>query len=127
LDANGNDIYGRMEPGAIWQDFMDAYLNGKPKETFPSYQLIGPAAPPVHHETPPQRHARQRSGDPQDDQFDTPIPDQINPPTRHHGSPQQDPCSPSGVAGRATADPATAGRATAGPATTGRASDRDVD
>ena len=124
LDANGNDIYGRMEPGEIWQNFMDAYLNGKPKETFPSYQLIGPAAPPVvHHDTPHQHHARQRSGDPQDDQqsdqFDTPIPDQINPPTRHHGSPQQDPCYPFGCGGPGNGGSGNGGPGDSGPGDSG--------
>lgn len=42
-NASGQDIMGRMLPGAIWKDFMDAYLEGKPRERFPPYEAIGSA------------------------------------------------------------------------------------
>ncbi|NKQ52518.1 penicillin-binding protein [Amycolatopsis sp. K13G38] len=32
---HGYDVYGREEPGYIWQAYMDSYLDGKPAEPFP--------------------------------------------------------------------------------------------
>ncbi|WP_166462565.1 transglycosylase domain-containing protein [Amycolatopsis acidicola] len=32
---HGYDVYGREEPGYIWQDYMNTYLAGKPAEQFP--------------------------------------------------------------------------------------------
>ncbi|MFD2416747.1 transglycosylase domain-containing protein [Amycolatopsis pigmentata] len=37
---HGYDVYGREEPGYIWQAFMDSYLNGKPAKQFPEGNLI---------------------------------------------------------------------------------------
>ncbi|KAA9150783.1 penicillin-binding protein [Amycolatopsis acidicola] len=47
----GYDVYGREEPGYIWQAYMDAYLNGKPVQAFPQVPLI--TAPPPVTTTPP--------------------------------------------------------------------------
>lgn len=60
-DKNGNDIFGRGVPGAIWERFMNSYLDGTPKERFPAFKLIagnnaGPAAaqiaPPSSQQQP---------------------------------------------------------------------------
>jgi len=51
-NANGSDIFGRGLPGTIWQRFMDSYLTGTPKETFPPFTVIGPAPPPVEDQPP---------------------------------------------------------------------------
>ena len=47
----GYDVYGRQEPGAIWQLYMGAYLNGKPVEQFPA--LPAPPPPPPTTTTAP--------------------------------------------------------------------------
>ncbi|GAB3366626.1 MULTISPECIES: transglycosylase domain-containing protein [Amycolatopsis] len=41
---HGYDVYGREEPGYIWQDFMNAYLAGQPARDFPPAPA-GTAAP----------------------------------------------------------------------------------
>jgi len=43
--AYGADIFGRGLPGAIWQQFMNSYLQGSPKVVFPSFKVIGPPPP----------------------------------------------------------------------------------
>lgn len=42
---HGYDVYGREEPGYIWQDFMNATLAGKPVKQFSHAQIITGAAP----------------------------------------------------------------------------------
>ncbi|HKS46319.1 MAG TPA: transglycosylase domain-containing protein, partial [Amycolatopsis sp.] len=45
----GYDVYGREEPGYIWQAFMNSYLSGQPVREFagiPTISGIPPAAPP---------------------------------------------------------------------------------
>lgn len=37
---HGYDVYGREEPGYIWQEYMNSYLNGKPVKQFPQGRLI---------------------------------------------------------------------------------------
>ncbi|HVW40138.1 MAG TPA: transglycosylase domain-containing protein [Amycolatopsis sp.] len=54
----GYDVYGREEPGYIWQSYMDAYLNGKPVQQFPALPAPPPpstteAPPPTTTEAPP--------------------------------------------------------------------------
>jgi membrane peptidoglycan carboxypeptidase len=50
----GHDIYGRMEPGVMWQKFMDVYLNGTPHEQFAHLQLLNaPPPPPSTSQVPP--------------------------------------------------------------------------
>lgn len=44
---HGYDVYGREEPGYIWQEFMNSYLSGKPVKQFPSAPLITGSAPPA--------------------------------------------------------------------------------
>jgi membrane peptidoglycan carboxypeptidase len=56
-DENGNDIFGRGVPGAIWQQFMDSYLAGTPKETFPPFKPIaGKAGPAADQIAPPTKN-----------------------------------------------------------------------
>ncbi|TVT56297.1 penicillin-binding protein [Amycolatopsis rhizosphaerae] len=50
---HGYDVYGREEPGYIWQAFMDAYLNGKPVTQFPEVSLITGMAPSTTQPPPP--------------------------------------------------------------------------
>lgn len=55
----GYDVYGREEPGYIWQAFMDAYLAGQPAVRFgdiPTISGVVPPAPPpaTKPETPPR-------------------------------------------------------------------------
>jgi membrane peptidoglycan carboxypeptidase len=38
--AHGYDVYGREEPGYIWQAYMDSYLQGQPVQPFPNGQVI---------------------------------------------------------------------------------------
>jgi membrane peptidoglycan carboxypeptidase len=47
--ARGYDVYGREEPGYIWQAYMDSYLNGKPVLPFPA---VPPLVPPVTSSEP---------------------------------------------------------------------------
>ncbi|HVV12067.1 transglycosylase domain-containing protein [Amycolatopsis sp.] len=42
---HGYDVYGREEPGYIWQDFMDTYLAGQPVEAFPGAPPADTTAP----------------------------------------------------------------------------------
>ncbi|NKQ56067.1 penicillin-binding protein [Amycolatopsis sp. K13G38] len=42
---HGYDVYGREEPGYIWQDFMNTYLSGQPVEAFPGAPAAEVAAP----------------------------------------------------------------------------------
>jgi membrane peptidoglycan carboxypeptidase len=49
---HGYDVYGREEPGYIWQDFMNANLSGKPVKQFSQAQLMTGAAPSTS-DTPP--------------------------------------------------------------------------
>jgi membrane peptidoglycan carboxypeptidase len=44
-NASGRPIYGRMLPGSIWQEFMNAALKGEPREQFSKFVPMG--APPV--------------------------------------------------------------------------------
>ncbi|MGH3917215.1 MAG: transglycosylase domain-containing protein [Pseudonocardiaceae bacterium] len=69
-DRGGNDIFGRGLPGAIWQRFMNSYLKGTPKETFPPVKLIvGKTAGPAAAQVPPppseQRENREPARTPQ--------------------------------------------------------------
>ncbi|MGW0517700.1 transglycosylase domain-containing protein [Crossiella sp. NPDC003009] len=41
------DMYGKDEPGAVWKEFMDAYLNGTKVEPFPAAKPIGQFEAPV--------------------------------------------------------------------------------
>ncbi|HJQ46767.1 MAG TPA: transglycosylase domain-containing protein [Amycolatopsis sp.] len=50
--ARGYDVYGREEPGYIWQAYMDSYLTGKPVAQFPA--APAPPAPSTTEEAPPQ-------------------------------------------------------------------------
>ncbi|MGH3973090.1 MAG: transglycosylase domain-containing protein [Pseudonocardiaceae bacterium] len=77
---DGNDIFGRGLPGAIWRQFMNSYLAGTPMETFPEFKLIGPAPRPVVQPAPPKSTKREPvrttpSARPQPDfdSFPTPV------------------------------------------------------
>jgi membrane peptidoglycan carboxypeptidase len=53
--ARGYDVYGREEPGYIWQAYMNTYLNGKPAMSFPAApDLTTPTTtvPPPTSDTP---------------------------------------------------------------------------
>ncbi|TNC20068.1 transglycosylase domain-containing protein [Amycolatopsis alkalitolerans] len=50
---HGYDVYGREEPGYIWQDFMNTYLAGKPAEPFPNVPTISDAPPTTTSPPPP--------------------------------------------------------------------------
>jgi membrane peptidoglycan carboxypeptidase len=39
--SHNYDIYGREEPGYIWQMFMNTYLKGKSVERFPAFEPLG--------------------------------------------------------------------------------------
>ncbi|WHT19446.1 transglycosylase domain-containing protein [Crossiella sp. CA-258035] len=41
LQSAPKDMYGKDEPGWVWKEFMDAYLNGTKVETFPAAKPIG--------------------------------------------------------------------------------------
>ena len=47
---HGYDVYGREEPGYIWQAYMDAYLDGKPVRQFPA--APAPPAPSTTEAAP---------------------------------------------------------------------------
>jgi membrane peptidoglycan carboxypeptidase len=83
-DKNGNDIFGRGVPGAIWQQFMDSYLAGTPKETFPPYKLIvgkdaGPAAAQLAPPTSQRRPipVQDQRPEPTDTVEPTPVPTRV--------------------------------------------------
>ncbi|TVT16797.1 penicillin-binding protein, partial [Amycolatopsis rhizosphaerae] len=44
---HGYDVYGREEPGYIWQAYMNAYLHDKPVLPFPSAPVISGVPAPV--------------------------------------------------------------------------------
>ena len=63
-DADGTDIFGRGLPGAIWQRFMNSYLQNTPIQTFPSFKLIGSPPPTVvttQASATPRTHALRRT------------------------------------------------------------------
>jgi membrane peptidoglycan carboxypeptidase len=39
--SGGSPIYGRMVPGSIWQQFMNAALRNKPVEQFGKFEPLG--------------------------------------------------------------------------------------
>lgn len=41
------DMYGKDEPGAVWKEFMDSYLDGTKNESFPKANPIGQFEAPV--------------------------------------------------------------------------------
>jgi membrane peptidoglycan carboxypeptidase len=57
-NANGADIFGRGLPGAIWQRFMNSYLQGTRMEVFPPFELIG-RPPPAMTFPPPASGTRE--------------------------------------------------------------------
>lgn len=73
-DANGTPVFGGSLPGHIWQQFMDAYLTGKPVQPFTKAEPIGqfyppppppPAAPPPPPPAPgppPKPHEGRKHG-----------------------------------------------------------------
>jgi membrane peptidoglycan carboxypeptidase len=46
--SEGRPLYGRMAPGEIWQQFMDAALRGQPIRHFTPFRPLG--TPPASHE-----------------------------------------------------------------------------
>ncbi|MDQ3763461.1 MAG: penicillin-binding protein [Actinomycetota bacterium] len=96
-NANGSDIFGRGLPGAIWQRFMNSYLQGTPLETFPEVKLIGPAPPVVK----PQRSLTPRTREPRsgtpsarpEPDFEDFLPTPIEPPENSNKR-QRDDCFP---------------------------------
>ncbi|WP_245607258.1 transglycosylase domain-containing protein [Pseudonocardia spinosispora] len=75
----GRPIYGRMVPGSIWQQFMNAALSSTPPERFPEFQPLGEDSESFwdddddddddhgrHH----GRHHRDRDSDDDDDDSD---------------------------------------------------------
>ncbi|HYZ36310.1 MAG TPA: transglycosylase domain-containing protein [Pseudonocardiaceae bacterium] len=61
-NANGADVFGRGLPGAIWQHFMNSYVQGTPRQAFPPFELIGP--PPTTTRSPAWRTDERRNTDP---------------------------------------------------------------
>ncbi|HET6503535.1 MAG TPA: transglycosylase domain-containing protein [Amycolatopsis sp.] len=51
--ATGYDVYGREEPGYIWQAYMNAYLDAQPVQQFSDAPLIGGTPPPPPAPAPP--------------------------------------------------------------------------
>lgn len=60
VDASGAAIYGSMEPGRIWQTFMNTYLKGQPIIPFAKAKPIGMYLPPP----PPTSSAPPSSSEP---------------------------------------------------------------
>ncbi|MEK6443364.1 transglycosylase domain-containing protein [Pseudonocardia sp. T1-2H] len=48
-NSAGRPIYGRMLPGSIWEEYMNAVLSGTPREQFSAFDPIG--QPPVSDAT----------------------------------------------------------------------------
>ena len=72
VDADGRIIYGSGLPGAIWQQFMNAVLEGTPKEDLPDKPLIqGDTGEGVPEPTPSRRR---RAGPDGPDAAATPTP-----------------------------------------------------
>ncbi|MBB2938152.1 membrane peptidoglycan carboxypeptidase [Amycolatopsis bartoniae] len=80
---HGYDVYGREEPGYIWQAYMDAYLNGKPVMSFPQApDLTTPtttAEPPSS--TEPESSTQETSSEPPSPTFTFPTKPGHNTPT----------------------------------------------
>ncbi len=78
-DANGNPVFGATLPGHIWQQFMNAYLAGKPAIPFHPAQPIGQFFPPAPPPPPPAPTPPTIPGLP----FPIPLP--FPTPHHHHG------------------------------------------
>ncbi|MDA3630018.1 transglycosylase domain-containing protein [Saccharopolyspora sp. WRP15-2] len=80
-DANGAPVFGSGLPGHIWQQFMNAYLAGKPVQPFTSAEPIGQfyPPPPPPPAAPPPPPAPPAPGPP----FPEP-----GPPPKPHGHPR---------------------------------------
>jgi membrane peptidoglycan carboxypeptidase len=55
--AHNYDVYGREEPGYIWQAYMNSYLQGQPVQPFAAGQVItgvptSSSPPPTTSDTP---------------------------------------------------------------------------
>jgi membrane peptidoglycan carboxypeptidase len=62
--AGGSPIYGRMIPGSIWQDFMNAALRGTDNERFSPFVPLG--TPPAAEPTPEPRGGQDSEDESQD-------------------------------------------------------------
>jgi membrane peptidoglycan carboxypeptidase len=89
--TNGYSVFGRMEPGLIWKNFMDSYLQGQPVQQFPttppdiggSYNFITmsdqPTAPPPSDNQPSSQQMDTTT------QTTTTTPPPTDTTTHHHG------------------------------------------
>lgn len=67
-DASGGDIYGADQPGAIWQKFMNSYLEGKEVEEFQEPDPIGQfTVPPPPSSDPPEEEKNESETPPSDE------------------------------------------------------------
>ena len=68
--ARGYDVYGREEPGYIWQEYMNSYLNGKPVVQFSDAKLMT-GVQPAQTNPPPTGQNTPQNTDSQDIPTDT--------------------------------------------------------
>ncbi len=85
-DAAGNPMYGRENPGAAWQLFMQSYLSGKPMAPLPTTQQVGvgsdlPTASPTPTSTPTSSPTRTPTPSPTRTSTPTPSPTRTSTPT----------------------------------------------
>ena len=107
VNANGGDIFGRGVPGAIWQRFMDDYLEGTDAERFPPFDPIGGRSGPAADEVAVSNRGDSGVRDRPDAQLPSsappppplepePEPTEIEPPDVPFQPPNADPCFPFG-------------------------------
>ncbi len=109
-DEDGNDIAGRGLPGSIWQRFMDSYLDGTPKETFPPFKLIvgktaGPAAAQVAPPPSPERQTRSPAPTTEAMPTEEPEPEPTEEPVEPTEQPPEQQCFPFGCDETPTGEP----------------------
>jgi membrane peptidoglycan carboxypeptidase len=88
-DKNGNDVFGRGVPGLIWQRFMNNYLDGTPKETFPPVKLISGKPGPAVNEIVPTTENKKVTA-PTRTETPTPTPESV-PTTTEQPQPTEKP------------------------------------
>ncbi|CAM3599481.1 transglycosylase domain-containing protein [Kibdelosporangium persicum] len=89
----GKAIFGSGLPGEMWKKFMDQYLKGKKKETFPKFSVLGT----------PQTEIQQRDDDESDDKRD-------NRSSSSSPSSPSSPSTPTGTPGSSAPSTPTSGR-----------------
>ncbi|MCW0215085.1 MAG: penicillin-binding protein [Pseudonocardia sp.] len=67
-NAAGRPVYGRMLPGSIWEEYMNAALSGTPREQFSTFDPIGqpPTSDVTRSATPSTGNQAGDSGDGED-------------------------------------------------------------